>query len=90
MNLIISETEAKAKWCPFTFTVPEQRGADGCGIREGGPWVCCTTLCMAWQPAETPDFTSRADERFQRTGERVKSDTGYCAAFSSQQRAGEK
>ena len=84
--MIISEIEAKTKWCPFTFAVSEQRGPDGCGIREGGPWTCCTTHCMAWTPAETPDFKSRADERFRRTGESMTTDTGYCAAISTADR----
>lgn len=58
--MIISEADAKTKWCPFTFGVPEQRGADGCGIREGGPWTCCTTLCMAWRtvPPEIAECTT--------------------------------
>ncbi len=39
----MTEDEAKAKQCPFSFGVPEIRGSDGSGIR------CCTVHCMAWQ-----------------------------------------
>lgn len=82
--MILSEAEARTKWCPFTFGVPEQRSADGCGIREGGPWTCCTTLCMAWQPAETAEFKRAADHDFEKFGTRLAADpTGYCAALSS-------
>lgn len=84
--MIISETEAKTKWCPFTFGVPEQRGADGCGLREGGPWTCCTTNCMAWRPAETPEYGRAADHEFMKSGKHLQTDpTGYCAAISSHQ-----
>jgi hypothetical protein len=88
-TMIISEADAKTKWCPFTYSVPEQRGPDGCGIREGGPWTCCTTHCMAWRPAETSEFTKRADDRFRRTGERLEPNTGYCAALASGQSDGQ-
>lgn len=87
--MIISEAEAKTKWCPFTYGVPEQRDQfSGQGIRESGPWTCCTTNCMAWRPAETPEFTERAEARFRRTGERLSPDTGYCGALPSQDGAG--
>jgi hypothetical protein len=78
--MIMSEAEAKEKWCPFTFAVPEHRDQfTGQGIREGGPWSCCTTHCMAWRTAETPEFTRNAEYEFRKSGKRLKADTGYCA-----------
>ncbi len=80
MIMIISDAEAKTKWCPFSFSVPEQRDQfSGQGIREGGPWTCCTTFCMAWRPAETVGGKREADREFRTTGKRIVSDTGYCA-----------
>jgi hypothetical protein len=52
--MIITEQEAKSKWCPFTFSISESRDQfSGQGIREGGPWCCCTSNCMAWRAAES-------------------------------------
>ena len=57
----MTEDEAKTKWCPFTFAVPEIRGSDGCGIRESGPWTCSGPRCMAW-------FTENAATEGRRKG----------------------
>jgi hypothetical protein len=46
---MILHEEARKKICPFTFSIPEQRTEDGCGIREGGPWQCLADGCMAWR-----------------------------------------
>lgn len=77
MNLL-SEEEAKTKLCPFTFTAPEQRGADGTGIMQGGPWHCLASNCMAWRKKETAKFARDAEREFRQTGRRLESDTGYC------------
>lgn len=45
----MTEEEAKTKKCPYTFGVAEIRTADGYGIREGGPWECIGSACMAWR-----------------------------------------
>lgn len=45
----MTEEEAKTKVCPQTFGIPEIRTADGCGIREGGPWKCIGSACMMWR-----------------------------------------
>jgi hypothetical protein len=47
--MLTSEEAAKTKTCPQTFAVREVRGADSSGIREGGPWTCLGTGCMAWR-----------------------------------------
>lgn len=76
---MITEAEAKTKWCPFTFTVPEQRGPDGCGIREGGPWTCSASLCMAWRSGGTVRVDSTGKRVFgemQEFKERIE--VGYC------------
>lgn len=55
----LTEDEAKTKICPLSFSVAEIRGHDGCGIREGGPWKCIASACMAWRvgaPAQDATF----------------------------------
>lgn len=45
---IFTVAEARAKTCPFTFTIPEIPRPNG-GVREGGPWPCSGNECMAWR-----------------------------------------
>jgi hypothetical protein len=48
--MLLSETDAKAKTCPLSVLVPDQRDAlTGDGIRQGGPWGCAGSGCMAWR-----------------------------------------
>lgn len=47
--VMLTEAEAGTKICPLSFGVREIRGHDGCGIREGGPWNCSASKCMAWR-----------------------------------------
>ncbi|MDE2096539.1 MAG: hypothetical protein KGL39_04775 [Patescibacteria group bacterium] len=64
----MTEEEAKTKWCPASFAIPVQLNADGSGFREGGPWPCSASNCMAWRVNETASFdrwgrpTTRSDE----------------------------
>ncbi|MCC8967894.1 hypothetical protein H8A95_37695 [Bradyrhizobium sp. Pear76] len=46
---VTTEEEANDKICPHTFHIVEIRGDDGVGIREGGPWSCRGSRCMAWR-----------------------------------------
>ncbi len=58
--MILTEEQAKTKQCHLSFAVPEIRGSDGSGIRQGGPWACATTGCMAWRWAEAEYETKHA------------------------------
>lgn len=41
---------------------------------------CQGSNCMAWQPYETAAFKKKADLEFQRTGNALRTSTGYCKA----------
>lgn len=56
----MTEEEAKKKVCPQTFAIPDIRDGDGCGIRQGGPWLCVASECMAWRWHRAPGSTSHA------------------------------
>ena len=43
------EEQAKDKICPLSFAVQEIRSGNGDGLREGGPWNCFGSRCMAWR-----------------------------------------
>ena len=45
----MTEDEAKKKVCPATFGIPDERDEYGSGIRQGGPWKCIGSACMAWR-----------------------------------------
>ena len=45
----MTEEEARKKWCPASFAIPEQRSPSGDAGREGGPWMCVASKCMAWR-----------------------------------------
>lgn len=50
----ISEEQAKTKTCPRSIGVqPCYSPFDGQGIRDGGPWSCVGSDCMAWRWVET-------------------------------------
>ncbi len=67
MQDIFTETEAKTKICPLTYSIPEVRGSHGQGFREYGPWNCIASDCMAWRLAHKD--AADGQER------------GYCGAF---------
>lgn len=69
MKPTLTEAEAKTKWCQESFGVPEVRDGNGNGIREGGPWVCMASECMAWR--WMPAFQHR-------DGTTTQEATGYC------------
>ena len=46
--MILTEKEAKDKWCPQTMpSIP--------GDRNGGPFPCAASECMAWRWALSPE-----------------------------------
>lgn len=50
----ISEFDAKSKTCPLSIPIqPVYHPTDGQGIRDGGPWPCAGSECMAWRFVET-------------------------------------
>ncbi len=89
----MTEDEAKAKVCPKTFGIPDERDEYGSGIREGGPWKCRGSGCMAWaetsvtrvvltngavvEPGQVYMRSSVAREERHVTG-------GYCTLFGAQ------
>lgn len=48
--MLLTEEQAKTKWCPQSFNVVQVE--TGNGLREGGPWVCAGAECMAWRWAD--------------------------------------
>lgn len=54
MKFCISETEAKEKICHRSIGVrPVYHPTDGQQIRDGGPWGCIGSECMAWRWVRT-------------------------------------
>lgn len=47
--MVLTEEQAKKTTCQETFAVREIRDSLGSGIREGGPWGCLGSGCMAWR-----------------------------------------
>ena len=50
----MTEAEAKTKWCPQTFGIPDVRDHEGNGIMQGGPFNCRGSECMAWRWSKKP------------------------------------
>lgn len=73
MSAVISETEARSKFCfrAATFGASQQ-------IAEGPGPHCIASACMAWRAMETVAFQIRAEAEFKQTGARLRSDTGFC------------
>jgi len=63
-----SEEAAKSKTCPLSIPVnPIYHPLDGQGVREGGPWPCVGSECMAWRWVITGSVHGAEN-----------SDRGYC------------
>lgn len=45
----MTEEEAKTKTCWRSIGVAPVYAPDGGGIRDGGPWPCVGSDCMAWR-----------------------------------------
>lgn len=73
---MITEYDAKNKWCPFA-RLSEMGGT----YNRTGPAAnleCIGSQCMAWRAVETPEFKTRADTHFKKTGGRLVADAGFC------------
>lgn len=46
---MMTEEEAKTKWCQQTYNVDPICNEYGSSIREAGPHPCCGSACMAWR-----------------------------------------
>lgn len=66
----MTESEAKTKTCPRSIGVQPLYGPDGNGIRDGGPWACLGSECMAWRWLGTTMVPDGEGER--------RTSTGYC------------
>lgn len=54
VTFCVSEQDAKVMTCPLSIGVqPCYHPTDGQGIRDGGPWPCVGSRCMAWRWIET-------------------------------------
>ena len=47
--MAMTEAEAKTKTCPQSFGVAAEYDGNGNGIRQGGPFSCVGSDCMAWR-----------------------------------------
>lgn len=77
--MIITEQEAKKRWCPFARII-----VSGVSANRNHPGVaddcclCIASTCMTWRAIETSEFNDRANAEFRTSGKRLKCDTGYC------------
>lgn len=73
MPVFVEERKAGNKTCPLSIGTAPIYSPSGDGLREGGPWGCCGSECMAWRFART--HISPPDG-----GDMVQSDDthGYC------------
>jgi hypothetical protein len=61
----MTEDEAKTKTCPLSIGIQPLYAPGGQGVRDGGPWPCGGSECMAWRwdnreqahlpPGQTPE-----------------------------------
>ena len=61
----MKESEALSRICPYSMA-------------EGEPKLCRASGCMSWHAYESKEFAKRADAKFQKTGERLPLEDGYC------------
>lgn len=69
---MLTEEEAKAKWCPFARSGNEagcnRNGENGFAITPH----CLGSTCMAWiSGGETTEFKNKAETEFKRHGTRL-------------------
>ena len=95
---MVTEDQARTKWCPFARVEIESEGGAVCSANRlpgvGGSadpdleWPsprCIASECMAWRDAgEHPEDTSKAETEFRRTGRRLTTRRlGYCGLAGS-------
>lgn len=88
--MMMTEQEAKAKWCP------NSRVMDSCTALSGNRWcedsfnastfqplnACCASKCMAWRWASTDERGQPKFGRYQSEEECTNGvHLGYCGAF---------
>lgn len=79
---LLTEDEATTKICPLSFSAHEIRGNDGSGIREGGPWNCQASACMAWRKVDQIGIGPNGEKRDRDLDGRTRwVDRGFCGAF---------
>ena len=85
---MITETEAKTKWCPNTFGAMAAQNEYGAPIRDAGPYLCVASACMAWRwkykkgdliPTLTKiGWTAQNGETSEVTYRVAEEEEGYC------------
>lgn len=81
---MLTETEAKTKWCPFArYTSSRGQGINRWAMADDynlspGPAKCLGSACMAWRWKEDEGFKRAADAEYRKTGKRLENDCGYC------------
>ena len=79
---MMTEDEAKTKWCPF---VRETELRTGTWNRPGDRsrsdaerYNCCGSACMAWRWALSPDKAAHFNKTWKTKGEPEAYPVGYC------------
>jgi hypothetical protein len=79
--MLLTEDEARRRWCPFARSLAMLRSAPVAVNRHGDSLVpgsyCIGSACMAWRTAETPELTL-ADDAFLKRSKRRVANTGFC------------
>ena|SRR3569833_914816 len=97
---IVTEDEAKTKWCPFArravlvrdTETKQLTGVVASGnrfVRSANNPRCIASACMAWRGRQTTEFSSRAEAAFRRDGRRLSPGPGdmdgYCGLAGAPQ-----